>query len=221
MKKFKITFLCLMTLTFLITAISLPFFNDIIPMHFGIDGQPDQFGSKYFILIFPVFSLIVGVSMLLVAKYCNVTDNYRKYLFLTGTLVQIIFIVITITFVLYAFNYTDDAIAFDISKVIMPIFGILFIILGNIMPKVEKNRTLGMKTKWSMYNEVTWQKTHRFTGFVGVLVGVLCLILGLFFKDMVNFIILMSLLVVLMVSTTIASYIYYKEEKKKESQTQN
>jgi uncharacterized membrane protein len=71
-----------------------------------------------------------------------------------------------------------------------------------------------------MYNEVTWQKTHRFTGFVSVIVGVLTLVAGLFFKEMVNFIILMVLLSGLVISCSIASYVYYRQEKKKESENQ-
>jgi uncharacterized membrane protein len=67
-----------------------------------------------------------------------------------------------------------------------------------------------------MYNEVTWQKTHRFTGFVGVIIGVLTIISGILFKEIVNFIILMSLIAIFAVSTTVASYYYYKQEIAKE-----
>ena len=118
--------------------------------------------------------------------------------------------------IIYGLNYTENIPVFDISKIMMPLFGLLFIVMGNYMPKIEKNCTLGVKTGWSMYNEVTWQKTHRFAGFISVIVGVLSIVFGLFFKDMVNFIILMGLILIFVVSTTIASYIYYKAEKVKE-----
>ena len=84
------------------------------------------------------------------------------------------------------------------------------------MPKIMKNKTLGVKTYWSMYNDVTWQKTHRLAGFVFVISGVLVILLSLFFKENINFIILMVVLLIALIITTVASYIYYKEEKSKE-----
>ena len=131
-------------------------------------------------------------------------------------IIELIFSTLAVIFAIYALNYVEDKAPFDMSKPIMIIFGLLFIVMGNFMPKIEKNRTLGLKTKWSMYNEVTWQKSHRFVGFVSVIVGILVFISGLFFKDMVNFIILMSLVAVDVTSSTIMSYIYYKDEKAKE-----
>lgn len=216
MKKYRISIICIMLICLITTCVSFLFLNDVIPTHFGIDGKPDQFGSKYFILIFPLVSILIGSSMLLVNKYGKVSDNYRKYMLLTGCILEAIFLLLNIVFIIVAITYVEDMPAFDFSKVMMIIMGLMFIIMSNYMPKIEKNRTLGIKTKWSMYNEVTWQKTHRLAGFVGIIMGILILISGIFFKETVNFIILMSLIIIFMISLTIASYLYYKEEKNKE-----
>ena len=216
MKKFKNTIICLILLSLIITGVSFMLLSDIIPTHIGIDGKPDQFGSKYFLLLFPLIMAILGLSMILVSKYGKVSDNYRKYSMLTGVIVETILFVINVVFIVYSLLYVEDSPGFDISKIIMIVMGLLFIIMSNFMPKIEKNRTLGVKTPWSMYNEITWQKTHRFAGFVGTIAGVLVLILGCFFKEMINSIILLSIVILYVVSITIASYIYYKKEKEKE-----
>lgn len=213
MKKSKFLIIGLILLSFILVGIAFVFLGDIIPMHFGINGEPDQFGSKYFMLIFPTISLLVGLSMLLVAKYAKVSDNYRKYLLLTSIILLLVFVVVEITFIVYALSYAKGDYNFEISKVMLPLLGTMFIIMGNFMPKIEKNSTLGVKTYWSMYNETTWQKTHRFAGFVGVVVGIVVLAVSFFFNDIVNFIILMSAIAVFTISTTVASYIYYKEER--------
>ena len=216
MKKYKILVISLMILSFVIVGVSFAYLPDIIPIHFSIDGAPDQFGSKYFMLLFPTVITIVGGVALAVCRYAKVSENYKKYTMLTVSIVEAIFVILLIMLLVYATMYTEDGFVFEISKIMLPLFGLMFIILGNYMPKIEKNSTLGVKTYWSMYNETTWQKTHRFTGFVSVVVGVLSIVLGLFFNDIVNFIILMSLIFVFAVSTTVASYIYYKQEKQKE-----
>ena len=96
----------------------------------------------------------------------------------------------------------------------MAAVGLMLIIMGNFMPKIEKNRTLGFKTRTSMYNETTWRKTHRFTGFAAVIAGVLAIVLGMFFESETNFIILMVLIGGMVISTYIASLCYYLKEKK-------
>ena len=212
MKKSKICFIGLMLLSIIISAISLAFLSDIIPIHFGIDGKPDQFGTKYFVLIFSGISILIGSVMLIVEKFGKLTDNYKKYLILTGNILLFMFNAIIIFFVIYALNYSKEVTNFQTSKFILPLIGTLFIIMGNFMPKIEKNNTLGFKTKWSKYSDTTWQKTHRFAGFLAVIMGLLVIILSIFFKDIVNFIIFFILLTAYMIITTVASYKYYKQE---------
>ena len=213
MKKFKYLIIGLIVLSFIVTGVSFLFLDGTIPTHIGINGKPDQYGSKYFLIIFPIVATLVGGTMLLVARYGKVSDNYKKYMLLTGVIIEALFAATVLIFSIYAISYTEDTPAFDISKVILLIMGVLFIVLGNFLPKIEKNRTLGIKTKWSMYNEVTWQKTHRFAGFASIIMGFLLLITSLLFKEMVNFIIFISLLATFMIVTTIASYKYYQQEK--------
>lgn len=213
MKKNKIILICLMILSIVITGVSFLFLNDTIPTHFGVDGKPDQYGSKYFMLLFPLVLNIIGGIMLIISKYMKLSDNYKKYMLLTGIILALVINGLSIAFVIYAGTYVEETPAFDMSKVMMLIMGTMLVILSNFMPKIEKNRTLGLKTKWSMYNEVTWQKSHRFVGYVGMIGGLIVLVSGLFFQEIVNFIILMVVVFGIVISSSIASYIYYKKEK--------
>ena len=204
--KNKIIVISLIVLCFIVSIIGIVVLDDVIPIHFGIDGKPDQYGSKYFLLAFPILNTVITTTMFIVAKYGKVTDNYRKYLVLTNIILSCIFISMCGFLILYNEN------TIDISKIMMLIFGITFIILGNVMPKIEINRTLGIKTKWSLYNETTWRKTHRFSGFASVIVGFIVVICGIIFSEKYNSIILFTLLLIFMILTVGASYIYYKKE---------
>ena len=79
MKKFKILVICMMIFSFVIVGVGFAFLPDIIPIHFGIDGAPDQFGSKYFMLLFPTIITIIGGVALAVCRYAKVSENYKKY----------------------------------------------------------------------------------------------------------------------------------------------
>lgn len=51
-----------------------------------------------------------------------------------------------------------------IKIVIYLLLGLSSVIIGNYMPKCRQNRTIGVKTTWTIKNEDNWSKTHRFTG---------------------------------------------------------
>lgn len=216
MKKNKVLLIIFAIVSVVISCVALPFLDDIVPTHIGINGEADAFGSKYFMLVFPIFNVLMCVIMLLVEKFAKLSENYNKYMFLTGVIIQLVFIAVSVCFYIYILSYTNKIPKFDITKGFMIILGIMFIVLGNFMPKIEKNRTLGLKTSWSMYNETTWQKSHRFTGFASVIAGVLTTILGLFLEGMANFIAFMIIITVFITTIIIASYRYYKQEIAKE-----
>ena len=215
MKNSKLVIIGLVLLSFVLVGISFSFLSDIIPIHLGVDGKPDQYGSKYFVLLFPLIMTLASISILLVNKYGKVSDNYKENLLKTCLKVDGILFGVEVVFIIYASLYNENSV-FDVSKVILPLIGLSLVFIGNYMPKIMKNKTLGVKTYWSMYNDVTWQKTHRLAGFVFVISGVLVILLSLFFKKNINFIILMVVLLIALIITTAASYIYYKEEKSKE-----
>lgn len=59
-------------------------------------------------------------------------------------------------------------------------FGIMFLLIGNYLPKIPQNRTMGIKSKWALEDEENWNATHRLGGKVWVACGFGCMICGLF-----------------------------------------
>lgn len=45
--------------------------------------------------------------------------------------------------------------------------GSLFVIVGNYLPKVKPNRTIGIRVVWALQDEENWNATHRFSGKYG------------------------------------------------------
>ena len=54
-------------------------------------------------------------------------------------------------------------------------FGLLFIVLGNYMPKFRQNSFMGIRVKWTLESEANWNATHRMGGKVWVEGGFACL----------------------------------------------
>ena len=64
----------------------------------------------------------------------------------------------------------------EAAMLVPALLGALFVWVGNYLPKLRRNRTLGIKVSWTLGNEENWNRTHRFAGKVWVCGGLLLLI---------------------------------------------
>ena len=58
--------------------------------------------------------------------------------------------------------------------------GLMFMVIGNYLPKVKQNNTIGIRVVWTLQDEENWSATHRFSGKIWVASGILCMLCGLF-----------------------------------------
>ena len=66
-----------------------------------------------------------------------------------------------------------------ISTVVPVFVGLLFLILGNYLPKIRQNRTMGIRLPWTLASGENWNRTHRLAGFLWVAGGLLLILLTL------------------------------------------
>ena len=93
-----------------------------------------------------------------------------------------------------------------------PMFvGLLFLILGNYLPKLRRNRTMGIKLPWTLASEENWTRTHRVAGFLWVLAGLLMLLSALLRLHGAVTVALLALAVGIPV---LYSYLYYRRHEK-------
>ena len=190
---------------------------DRIPTHFGIDGAADGWGSKGFAVfgipaMWLTFQLIIwGVTRL---DKQNRGHN-EKVLNLVG----LIFPAMSIVFAVIIYGRAMD-VELNLSSFLFPLLGLFFIAMGNWLPKIKQNATLGIKIKWTLYNEENWNKTHRFAGFVWVIGGILFCLIGFVPEEML--VVLLPLqLILLAVVPTIYSWALAKKQQKEGTYTES
>lgn len=177
-----------------------------IPMHWDFQGQVDSWYPKFpgaFIL--PAIAIIITAMVSIVPKLDPKRENYEKfkpqYLMIRFLLV-IIFVVLD--FVTIAISMGAEFIRVDfVAKLIA---GILFIVIGNLMPKFKHNYFVGIKTPWTLSNEDVWQKTHRHGGMVWFAAGFACSVLA-FIPGLTSAIIYFSIIIFASVEPLVFSYI--------------
>jgi len=64
-------------------------------------------------------------------------------------------------------------------KLILVLIGLFLFFFGNLMPKVPKNMFVGIRTPWTIANELVWERTHRLGGWLFVTGGIVMILKGL------------------------------------------
>lgn len=179
----------LMFLPVLITVCVLPFLPDQIPAHYGFDNQVTRWGSKYETLIFPVITILMGYFLLIMAKIAAKQEssgkNNENVCIITGIVTLIIFNVMTCYFLYTDFKGIEDlsSVSVNIYQILFGLLGIFMIVVGNIMPKLRMNSLIGLRTPWSLKNEITWKKSQRFGGISFILSGIIIIIISILLHD--------------------------------------
>ena len=144
-----------------------------LPIHFGINGQPDQYAPKLIAVIgLPVLIIVVNYVIIRSMKHKG-SDNQKVFTVIIWSLPLLLNVVQIVTF-MYALNYH-----INIGSVILPVIGLLFIVLGNYLPKTTPNYMVGIRLPETLHNSENWQKTNRLGGFTMVFAGFILLITGI------------------------------------------
>lgn len=175
MKKSYKWMIGLTLLSFVMTGIFLTLAPDTIPVHYNAAGEIDRWGSKYEFLLLPLLTLVMGLFMGLVARHEGKKGENTNALVVAGVGVWslVLFNAIWLFFFWKTLAGTDLNGGEDLEiKGIFLLLMASFLPLGNQMPKARRNSLFGLRTKWSMADDVCWQKSQRFGGFLMVGTGI-------------------------------------------------
>lgn len=178
-----------------------------IPSHWNIHGEVDSWSSKAFaVFFFP--GLLLAIHWVCVIASCadpKSKDYHPKMIGLVLWICPVLSLVLNSMVYAAALGYTINV------EIIMPLLvGLMFIIVGNLLPKCRQSYTLGIKLPWTLANEENWNKTHRFGGKLWVIGGVI--IMATAFVG--SFWLLIATMVVMVAAPTIYSYLLYRKQQK-------
>ena len=212
MKKNWFSYLLWVFTTIFVAAIFL--LPETVPVHWNMQGVVDRYGSRYEYLFISLLPLIIYYGMDFTKKIDPKYENIKKkediYEFFK-VLMTLLFMVITI--VLYFMSF--ELVKINSTLLIALIMGVMFIALGNYMPKVPQNYYLGIKTPWALENEEVWRKTHRMGGHIFVLVGVCSCICALV-NSSIGLTVVVAMTLALIVFLYVYSYMVFKKLGKEE-----
>jgi len=186
-----------------------------IPCHWNIKGEIDGYYGKWTgLLLFPGINIAMLLLMIALpyisVRYKNARERFDKVIPSLATIIIFFFASIHIYTILLAKEILNPS-----GSMIFYLIGLMFIFLGNILPKIPSNFFVGIRTLWTLSSENVWRKTHRLGGFSFVLGGFLMILIPLLWKDsQTALIVLFILFMVIVLYPVLYSFILYKKEQK-------
>lgn len=149
-----------------------------VPTHWNAAGEIDGYSSKAF-AVFGLPSILAGLNLI-----CQIAmgadpkqKNYsEKIKMLVVWIVPVMNLILSPMMLLAA-----QGVEVDVALIVPLMCGILFLIIGNYLPKCKQNYTMGIKVPWTLNSEENWNKTHRLAGFIwtiGSIIIILTTLLG-------------------------------------------
>ena len=210
-KKSELIVLGIILLSFIVGIYFYPQMPEKMASHWNAQGHVDGYMSKFWgLFLMPMLS--VGLFLLFIAipkidPLKHNIDRFREY--------YDKFVVLIIVFLFYLYLLTifwNIGIRFNMNQLLVPAFSILFYYCGILIENARRNWFIGIRTPWTLSNEVVWRKTHKIGGKLFKIAGIVAL-LGVFFYRYALFFVLVPVILVT-VYTIVYSYVEYQREIK-------
>lgn len=134
---------------------------DSVATHWSTGNEPDGYSSKAFAVFgLPVIMLILHLVCVIATNIDPKANSINKKIFFIVLWICPVFSIIVCSTV-YGYNLGYQ---FDIGFLCGLLIGVLYLILGNFLPTVKPNYTIGFRISWALNDADNWYHTHRFGG---------------------------------------------------------
>ena len=200
----------LLLVSFVAGITAYPLLPDQVPIHWNLQGEADGFGSRWL----GAFGLpLVNLGLYIFLRVLPLVDprreNYTYFIRFYSRFILVFMAAMTIFYL--AALWAGLGKTMDIGWTVLGTIAVLFIFMGNSMGKVRPNYFVGIRTPWTLANERVWQKTHRWSGRLFVITGVLPLLAMLFSREAAMYALIGAALISA-AGSVIYSYIVFRQE---------
>lgn len=159
----------------------LPTMPDQLPSHWGIDGV-DAWHDKESSIVLAAMPTILLAVLFVVPRIDPKRRNFERFYGIYqafAAILTLFMMAVSWTGPLTVWGYLspDGAV---LNTLLFGFFGLLFIGLGNYLPRIKPNYTFGIRTPWTLASEEVWRRTHRASGPAFIVAGIATLIAALF-----------------------------------------
>ena len=177
-----------------------------MPIHWNAAGEVDDWCSKaQGVFMMPGVLLAVHwVCVLVTGQDPKNKDKNEK------AKVLILWLVPVLSLMVNGLVFAS-ALDRDVNvQTLLPVFlGVVFVMIGNYLPKCSRNSTIGLKLPWTLHSDENWNATHRLAGKIWIPGGV-AMAATVFLPGKLYFWAMLAVAAVMVFVPTGYSYWFYK-----------
>lgn len=162
------------------------------------------------ILFTPVFlALTLALCLYLTEKMEKDREKNKK---VNSIVIWIIPVLSNVTFWI-SYAIMVQHMDLPIMRIMAWLFAVMYLVLGNYMPKCRPNNVVGIRVKWTASSEENWNATHRLAGPCYMICGFLMIPVS-FLPEKAAMPLLLILLLLGNIIPLVFSYIFYKKQQR-------
>lgn len=182
-----------------------------LPTHWNASGEVDGWMSKSIAAFLPA-ALTLGIWALLAVlpRFDPRREHYERFwptYWLIANVVLLFLALVTGASLAVGLGWRVD-----VTRLAVLGTGVLFIALGNVMPRLRSNWWMGVRTPWTLSSDRVWRETHRVAGVAFVLAGLVTLA-SVALPAEVSVWVMIATIVVASLIPAIYSYVAWRRER--------
>lgn len=194
----------------LFSAVVFTKLPDQVPVHFDLKGQPDDWmARRYAAFAMPLFAVLITLMFNVLPNISPRRANMDRFSDTYWTIANMVVAFICVLHVLVLGRSLGWPV--DVTTATLLCVGIMFMMMGNVLPRTRSNWWLGIRTPWTMESETVWRATHRLAGKTFMLGGVITVVAALLPAELRPWIAMAALGIAGFVPV-IYSYLYWRRE---------
>ena len=178
---------------------------EMVATHWDMNGAANGWSSRAF-AAFGLPGILLAVNLFV--PFALRADPKRQNM--SPALVSVAQWTIPVVSLLGSGLTPARALGYDVrvEKILPALIGVLFIVIGNYLPKTKQSYTMGIKLPWTLASEENWNRTHRLGGFLWVIGGALFIVMSFIGWSLAAFLIILALMVFV---PMVYSYLLYRK----------
>ena len=182
-----------------------------MPTHWDASGHPNGWGNRFFgAWLLPIFLLGMWALVRVLPAVDPRGANYAKF---GGAFEAMIVTIMLFMLGLHVF-VLRAALGYPVAmERVLPFgIGILFVVIGSLLPRAQPNWFIGIRTPWTLSSDRVWEKTHRLGGRLLVTTGALTVLAALAIPSRAH-IVMIAAVALCAVGTVVYSYVEWSREQ--------
>jgi uncharacterized membrane protein len=184
-----------------------------VAVHWNVDGAPDGWAPRAVgAAMGPVFLLVLWAVLRLAPRLSARVDDSRFAAAYESIVAATLLLVLATHGIVLAVAL---GLPVAVERVVPALAGVLFLVVGNVMPIARPTWWFGVRTPWSLADERVWVRTHRLAGLSMTGAGLVMLLAAIALPARLGAAVVVGAAVASVVGPAVYSYLTWRRERER------